>query len=80
MKVTYLLAERILLGAHALVVILEGLLEDGGGKAELFGEGLTALEAHHQATADVVLAMPLDLLGGRTVEDEADGVLLHVSV
>ena len=80
MKPTYLFTEWILLSADTLVVILEGLLEHGGGKAKLFSEGLAALEALHQATADVVLAMPLDLLGGSTVEDEADRVLSHVII
>ena len=70
-----LLAEGVLLGADADVVIVEGLLEDGRGNTELLGESLAVLEALHETTADVVLAVPFDLLGGLAVEDETDGIL-----
>lgn len=72
-----LLAKRILLGAHRLVVVLESLLEHLGGETELLGEGLTAIETLHQATPDVVLAMPLNLLGCFAVEDETDRELFR---
>lgn len=74
----YLLAERILLGADADVVIIEGLPEDVRGETELLSKSLSTVEALHETTADVVLAMPLNLLGCLTVKNKADGVLMKV--
>ena len=70
-----LLAEGVLLGLSDLVVVVEGLLEDLRLDAHLLCEGLAALEALHETTADVVLAVPLDLLRRSTVEDKSDWVL-----
>ena len=72
---TYLLAERILLGLRSGVVVVEGLLEDLGGEAHVFCERLAGLVALHEAAADVVLAVPFDLLPRSAVEDKADGEL-----
>ena len=72
---TNLLAEGVLLRPCDDVVVVEGLLEDFRLDAHLLCEGLAALETLHQPTTAVVLAVPLDLLGGRTVEDETDGEL-----
>lgn len=69
------LAEGVLLGAYALVVVVKGLLEDFRCDTELLGKSITAVEALHEATSDVVLAMPCDLRGRRSVENETDGEL-----
>ena len=72
---THLLAEWILLCPDALVVIIEGFPEDLGCETHLLGESLTALEALHETTTDVVLAVPFDLGGCLTVEHKTDGIL-----
>ena len=72
---TDLLAEGVLLGPSDSVVVVEGLLEDRSRDAHVLREGLTVFVALHEATADVVLAVPLDLLRRRSVEDEPDGEL-----
>ena len=63
----YLLAEWILLCPDADVVVIEGLLERGGGDAHLLSESLAVLKALHETTANVVLTVPLDVLRGGTV-------------
>ena len=75
---TNLLAEGILLGSDRGVVVVEGLLELGSRDTDLLGKSLTVLEALHEATTNVVLAVPLNLLAGLAVEDETDGVLYSV--
>ena len=74
---TNLLAEGVLLRPCDDVVVVEGLLEDRSRNAHVLGKCLTALVALHQATANVVLAVPLDLSRGLTVENETDGVLKY---
>jgi hypothetical protein len=69
------LAEGVLLGSDALVIVIEGLLEDFRCDTELLGKSLAAVETLHETTADVVLAVPFDFLGRVAIEDEADGVL-----
>lgn len=72
-----LLAPRILdLALSDQVVLIKGLLELCGRDTNLFGQLFTVLEVPHQSTAHVVLAVPLDLLGGRCVQDQADGELV----
>lgn len=72
-----LLAPRILdVSGSDLVVLVKGLLELRGRDANLLGQLLSVLEVPHQATADVVLAVPLDFLGGSSVENQADGELV----
>lgn len=67
-----LLAKRILLRLGARVVLVKGRLEDLGLETHLLCERVTRLNALHEATADVVLAMPLDLLRRLSVENETD--------
>jgi hypothetical protein len=75
--VEVLLAPGILhIAGSNLVVLVKGLLELRGRDANLLGQLLSVLKVPHQATADVVLAVPLDFLGGRSVEDQADGELV----
>ena len=74
----YLLAEGILLRPRDCVVVVEGLLEGLGGDAHLLRECLAALEALHESTADVVLAVPLDLLRRVAVEHKTDGELRNI--
>lgn len=54
---------------------LTSLLKGSWGDAHLLGEGLAGLEALHEATADIVLAVPLDFGRGLSVEHQANGVL-----
>jgi len=70
-----LFAEWALLGLDDIVVILEGLFKLSRGDTNVLGESGTVLIALHETTTNVVLAMPLDLLGSFTVEDESDWVL-----
>ena len=70
-----LFAEWALLSPHDVVVLLEGLLELGRADAHILGKCNTVLVPLHEATADVVFAVPLNLLGGFTVEDQPDWVL-----
>lgn len=58
------------------VVVIKGLLQLCGRDTNLLGQFLTVLEVLHQSTANVVLAVPLDLLGGSCVQDQADGELV----
>jgi hypothetical protein len=74
--VTNLLAEGVLLRLNASVIVIEGLLEYRGVETHLLGQSITAIELLHQTTADVVLAMPLDLARRLAVENKTDGVLL----
>lgn len=75
--VEVLLAPRILgVTGSDLVVLVKGLLELRGRDADLLGQLISVLEVLHQATANVVLAVPLDFLGGSSVEDQADGELV----
>src|SRR5882724_7943313 len=76
---TYLLAERILLCSDAGIVVLECLGKYLGVKAHLLRQCGTAFESLHQTTADVVFTMPLNLLRGLAIENEADGVLCKTS-
>ena len=75
---TNLLAEGILLGSDRDVVVVEGLLELGSRDTDLLGKSLTVLEALHEATTNVVLAMPFDFLGGLTVEHKSDRELENI--
>ena len=70
-----LFAEWILLGLDDVVVVPEGLLELSRADTNVLGESGTILIALHETTANVVLAVPLNLLGSITVEDELDWVL-----
>ena len=54
---------------------LTGLLEDGGFDAHFLGESVAGVETLHETTADVVLAVPLDLLRCLTVKNKTDGEL-----
>lgn len=72
---THFLSERILLRADDGVVVVESLLQLRGRETHLLCESLTAVELLHQATADVVLAVPLDFLRRLSVENESNGVL-----
>lgn len=72
-----LLAPRILdLTLSDQVIVIKGLLELCGRDTNLLGQLFTILEVPHQSTAHVVLAVPLDLLGGSCVQDQADGELV----
>lgn len=44
-------------------------------ETHLLCESFSVVKLLHQATADVVLAMPLDLLRRLSVENESNGVL-----
>jgi len=58
------------------------LLKDLGLDTHLLRERLAALKALHEPAADIVLAVPLDLLARLTVEDEPDrelAVLVHLA-
>lgn len=70
----YLLSKRIALLPGTLVVFVKCRLENRGIKLHFLGEGFARIESLHKTTANVVLAVPLDLLGGLAIEDEADGV------
>jgi len=63
--------ELVLLGLSSLVVLSEGGINHVLGDLRVLDELRDVVEALHEAAADVVLAMPLDLLGGAAVEDEA---------
>ena len=54
---------------------LTRLLQHIRRATNLLGQLLAAVELLHQATTDIVLAVPLDLLGRSRVEHEADGEL-----
>ena len=71
----YLLAEGILLRPDNLVVVVEGLLELLGLQAHVLCELLAIRVSLHEATTNVVLAVPLNLLRGLTVEHQTDRVL-----
>lgn len=73
--ISYLLAKRILLSLGDSVIVVESLLENRRRDTHLLGKRLPALKALHQPTANIVLAVPLDLRRCLTVEDEADGIL-----
>ena len=70
-----LFAEWAFLGLDDVVVILEGLFELSGSDSHVLGESSTILVSLHKTTTNVVLAVPLNLLGSFTVEDESDWVL-----
>ena len=72
---TYLLAEGVLLCLDNSVIVVEGLLQLRHGDTDCLRKLLTVLETLHETTADVVLAMPLDLVRCLAVEHKADGVL-----
>lgn len=67
-----LLAKGILFRLGARVILVKGRLEDLRLDTHLLCERITRLDALHQATANVMLAMPLDLLGRLSVENETD--------
>lgn len=58
------------------VVLVKGLLELSRWDTNLLGKCLAVLEVLHQATTNIVLAVPLDFLGGARVEDQADRELV----
>jgi len=68
-------AEWALLSLNDVIVILEGLFELRRADTNVLGESSTVLIALHEAAANVVLAVPLNLLGSFTIEDESDWVL-----
>ena len=70
-----LFAEWALLGRDYVVVVLEGLLKLSRSDTHVLGEGSAILIALHKATTNVVLAVPLDLLGSFAVENEPDRML-----
>lgn len=72
----YLLAEfRIFLVLDALIVVIEGLLENLRFDAHLLGNVLARFKAFHQLSADVVLAVPLNLVRSFAIKDEANRIL-----
>lgn len=75
MKTTHFLSERVLLRADDGVVVVESLLQLRRRETHLLCESLTAVELLHQTTADVVFAVPLDLLRRLSVENESNRVL-----
>lgn len=74
-KETNLLSERVLLGSDRRVVVIEGLLELSSRDTDLLRKCLTTVEALHETTADIMLAMPFDLLRRLTVEYKTNGEL-----
>ena len=70
-----LFAEWTLLGLDDIVVVLERLFELSGADANVPCESSSTLIALHETTANIVLAVPLDLFGSFTVENEADRML-----
>ena len=70
----YLLSKRVVLLPGTFVVLFKRRLENRGIELHLLSESVTRIESLHKTTADVVLAVPLDLLGGLAVEDEPDRV------
>ena len=70
-----LFAEWILLGLDDIVILLEGLLELSRADADVLGESGTILITLHETAADVVFAVPFNLLGSFTVKNESDRVL-----
>lgn len=76
MKMSHFLAEGILGFAGGYqVVVVERLLENVGAESHLLGKSFARVETLHKTTADVMLAVPLDLVGGLPVEDQADRIL-----
>mmetsp|Transcript_25778 Transcript_25778/g.43213 ORF Transcript_25778/g.43213 Transcript_25778/m.43213 type:complete len:580 (+) Transcript_25778:429-2168(+) len=73
-----LLPKGALSGSRNLVVLGEGVAERLGVDTHHFGDVRAAAEVLHHPAAHVVLAVPLDLLGGLAVEDEAEGPLVFV--
>lgn len=71
----HLLSERVLLCAYNGVVAVESLLQLRRRETHLLFESLTAVKLLHQATANVVLAVPLDLLRHLTIENQSNGIL-----
>lgn len=65
------LAEGVLVGLGALVVLAEGVRQRLRRDTELLGQGLAALELLHQAAAHVVLAVPLDLFATSAVQNQS---------
>ena len=74
---TYLLAEGVLLCLDDSVIVVEGLLQFRSRNTNLLRKRLAALKPLHQTTADVVLAVPLNLLGRSAVQDKAYGILIE---
>ena len=70
-----LFAEWALLGLDDVVVILEGLFKLSRSDAHVLGESSAVLVSLHETTTNVVFAVPLNLLGSFTVEDESNWVL-----
>lgn len=70
-----LLAKRILLSFCACVVLVKGGLDDLRLEAHFLCQFCTRLDALHEATANIVLAMPFNLLRSLAIEDKADGEL-----
>ena len=74
---TYLLAEGVLLCLDNSVIVVKGLLQLRHGDTDRLCKLLAVLETLHETTADVVLAVPLNLLRCLTVEDETNRVLKY---
>lgn len=55
---------------------LTSLLQNIRLASNLLGQLLAALEPPHQTPSDIVLAVPLDLLGRSRVEDQSDRELV----
>ena len=72
---TYLLSKRIVLLPGTVVIFVKCSLENRGIELHLLGKSFARIESLHKTTTNVVLAVPLNLLGGLAVEDESDGVL-----
>ena len=70
-----LFTEWTLFGLDDIVVVIEGLLELSGADANIPCESSSVLITLHETAANIVLAVPLDLFGSFTVENEADRVL-----
>ena len=70
-----LFAEWAFLCLDDIIVIFEGLFELSGGDAYVLGESGAVLISFHETTANVVFAVPLNLLGSFTVENKSDWVL-----
>ena len=72
---TYLLAEGVLLCLDDSVIVVKGLLQLRHGDTDRLCKLLAVFETLHETTADVVLAVPLDLLRGLIIQNKANGEL-----
>jgi hypothetical protein len=69
---SYLLAVWILLRSCTRVVLVEGLLENSSADAHFFRKSVTGIESLHETTANIVLAMPLNLFRRLAIQNKPD--------